>query len=59
MYKQTMSFVKGIGTGMVAGMAVATVGSKMMKQDKHMKRNAHKAIRTMGSVLDNIEVMFR
>jgi hypothetical protein len=59
MYKETMGFVKGIGTGMVAGIAVASIGNRMMKDNKHMKRNTHKAIHAVGNLLDNVEVMFR
>ncbi len=59
MYKQTMGFVKGIGTGMVAGIAVASIGNRMMKDNKHLKRNANKAMHAVGSLLDTVEVMFR
>ena len=44
MYKETMGFVKGMGTGMVAGIAVASVGGKMMKDNKHMKRKTHEVM---------------
>lgn len=60
MYKGTMKFVSGIGAGMLAGVAVATVGSKMMKgKNKHFKRNAGKALHTVGDLIDNVQYMFK
>ena len=40
MYKETMGFVKGIGAGIVASVAVAAVGSQMMKKNRHLRRDA-------------------
>ena len=44
MYKETMGFVKGIGAGIVASVAVAAVGSQMMKKNRHLRRDAHRAM---------------
>lgn len=59
MYKQTMNFAKGIGTGIIAGIAVASVSSRMMKGNKRLKRNACKTMSAMSSVLDNVEYMLK
>ncbi len=59
MYKETMGFVKGMGTGVVAGVAVSLISNKMMRENKHLRRNANKAMHAMGGLLDNVEVMFK
>ena len=56
MMKSTMNVVKG----MLAGAAVTMVGGQMMKADKkQMKKNAGKAMRAMGEVIDGVQYMFR
>ncbi|MFU0831373.1 MAG: DUF3918 domain-containing protein [Oscillospiraceae bacterium] len=59
MYKQTMDFVRGIGTGMVAGMALATVGTQMMKNKRSLRRRANKTLHTVGEMMDNMQYMFK
>lgn len=59
MYKQTMNFAKGIGTGIIAGIAVASFGTRMMKDNKHLKRNAYKTMSAVSSLLDNVEYMLK
>lgn len=59
MYKETMGFVRGIGAGMVAGVAVSAMGAKMMKDNRHLKRNADKALHAVNGMIDNVEMMFK
>lgn len=59
MYKSTMSVVKGVGIGMLAGAAAVTVGSQLMKDKKHLKKNAGKAIHAVGELMNNVEYMFK
>ncbi|HIS49059.1 MAG TPA: hypothetical protein IAA80_00955 [Candidatus Gallacutalibacter pullistercoris] len=60
MMKNTMNVVKGVGLGMLAGAAVTMVGSQMMKADKkQMKKNAGKAVRAMGDVIEGVQYMFK
>jgi len=59
MYKQTMDFVRGMGTGMVAGMALATVSTQMMKNKRGLRRRANKTLHTVGEVMDNMQDMFK
>ena len=55
MYKSTTNFIKGITAGAVAGIAV---GSKMMKDNKHLKKSVNKAMHAAGDVIGNMESMF-
>lgn len=59
MYKQTMGFVRGIGAGVVAGVAISAMGSKMMKQNRHLRRNANRAMHAVNGMMDNVTSMFR
>ena len=54
MYKSTMNVVKGVGIGMLAGAAAVTVGSQLMKDKKHLKKNAGKAIHAVGELMNNV-----
>lgn len=63
MYKETMGFVKGLGTGMLAAAAVTVVGCRMMKRDKKVRRDVNRALDAVGtaanSVAGSVEHMFR
>ncbi|MVB11264.1 hypothetical protein CAFE_19720 [Caprobacter fermentans] len=59
MYKQTMGFVRGIGTGLVAGMALATVGNQMMKNNRGFRKRANKTLHTVGELMDSMQYLFK
>lgn len=63
MYKQTMNVVKGVGMGILAGVTVATIGTKAMsggrRKATHMKKSAGKAIHTVGNLIGDVEKMLR
>ena len=59
MYKETMGFVKGIGAGIFASVAGAAVGSQMMKNNRHLRRDAHRAMHAVGNAMQNVEHMFK
>ncbi len=59
MYKETMGFVRGISAGMIAGVAVSAMGATMMKDNRHLKRNADKAMHAVNGMIDNVEMMFK
>lgn len=59
MYKSTTNLAKGIGMGILAGAAAVTVGSMVMKDKKHLKKNAGKAMHAMGDFINNMEYMLK
>lgn len=62
MAKQAMNVAKGIGMGMLAGAAVAAIGTKAMggsRKSRQMKKNAGKAIHTMGNFIGDVEKMLK
>ena len=59
MYRNTMDFVRGIGTGLIAGVALAAVGTRMMKDNRSLRRRANKTLHTVGELMDNMQYMFK
>lgn len=65
MYKQSMNVAKSVGLGLLTGAAVAAIGAKAMnggshhKKAAHMKKNASRAIHTVGDMLGDMEKMLR
>ncbi len=60
MQKQTtMSFVKGMGAGMLAG-ATAVVVGKMMLNDKHnVSKGSTKVVRAVGDIVEGVQTIFK
>lgn len=54
-----MNVVKGVAGGMLAGMAVGYAGKRILDGKPKMKKNANRAIHTMGQFLDTVSYMFR
>ena len=63
MVKHTMNVAKGIGMGVLAGVAVAAVSSKVMngghKKASHMRKSAGKAMHPMAALIGEGEKMLR
>lgn len=63
MYKHTMNVAKGIGMGVLAGTVVAAIGTKAMngghRKSSHMRKNAGKAIHTVGNLIGDVEKMLK
>ena len=54
-----MSFVKGVGAGMLAG-AAAVVASQMIIQDKHnVSKGSAKVVKAVGEIVDGVQTIFR
>ena len=59
MSKAFGSFMKGMGLGVMAGCTLGAVGTCcMQKNKKGIKRNAGKALHSIGDLLENITDMF-
>ncbi|NLJ32093.1 MAG: hypothetical protein GX424_10920 [Clostridiales bacterium] len=59
MYRRTMGFIRGIGAGVIAGVAISAMGGRMMRQNRRFRRNANKAVHAVNGMLDNVTSMFR
>lgn len=59
MQSGSKNFIKGMGTGMVAGAAAVFVG-KMIVKDKHnITKGSTKLIKAMGDIVDGVQTMFK
>lgn len=59
MNKDSMGLIKGIGTGLAAGMAVGYVGSQLMNNQKQVKKKATKAAHAVGTLIDDVHHIFK
>ncbi len=54
-----MSFIKGVGAGMLAG-ATAVVVGKMVTKDKHsVSKGSAKVVKAVGEIVDGVQTMFK
>ena len=54
-----MSFIKGMGAGMLAG-ATAVVVGKMVTKDKHnVSKGSAKVVKAAGEIVEGIQTMFK
>lgn len=63
MANKAMNMAKGIGMGVLAGVTVAAVSSKVMngshRKASHMRKSAGKAMHTVGNLIGDVEKMLR
>lgn len=59
MTKTTATAVTGLAVALTAGTAAYMMSHKNRNPGKRIKKNAGKALRTLGSVIDSVEVMMR
>lgn len=59
MNKSSMKFIKGMGAGAIAGMAMAAAGAMMLKNKKAFGKSAKKAVNAVGDIVDSVQEMFR
>lgn len=53
------NMVKGAVLGVAAGMAVGYAGKKMVDNNPKLKKKANKAFKTMGTIVDTAQMMFK
>ena len=60
MKNKSMSFLKGMGAGMLAGMTAVSVGALMLKADKKsISKTAGKTMKAVGNIAENISYMLK
>ncbi len=52
-----MSFVKGIGTGMIAGAAAVVVGKMIMNEKKNGQKGSNKLAKAVSEFVDGVQTM--
>jgi len=53
-----MTFIKGLGAGMVAGAAVYAVSSTMIKNNKNIGKGSAKLAKAVGEFVDGVQTIF-
>ena len=59
MQNNSSNFLKGMGTGMVAGAAVVLVSKIMLKGDNNIAKGSTKLIKAAGDLVDGVQTMFK
>ncbi|MCQ2450964.1 MAG: hypothetical protein MJ080_03180 [Clostridia bacterium] len=57
MQKNGMSFVKGMGAGMLAGATVVVVGKAVLSDKHNITKGSAKVVRAAGELFDGIKTM--
>lgn len=59
MQNNSMSFIKGLGAGMVAGAVALTVGKMVLKDQKSISKGSAKLVKAVGDMVDGVQTIFR
>ena len=59
MQSSSMSFLKGLGAGMIAGAAALAVGKEMIQDHKNISKGSTKLVKAVGDFVDGVQTMFR
>lgn len=59
MQKAMSSVVKGVAVGMAVGTATFMVANHSKSKSKALKKNAGKAMKAVGTIIDNVAYMMR
>ena len=54
-----MNVVKGAAIGLAAGMAVGIIGKNAVDNNPKLKKKANKDMRTVESIMDTAQYMFK
>ena len=58
MQGSSMSFVKGLGAGMIAGAAALAVGKVILQDHKNVAKGSTKLVKAVGDFVDGVQTMF-
>ena len=59
MQNSSMSLMKGLGAGMIAGAAARAVGKVMIQDHKNISKGSTKLVKAVGDFVDGVQTMFR
>ena len=58
MQNGSMSFIKGLGAGMIAGAAALAVGKVILQDHKNVAKGSTKLVKAVGDFVDGVQTMF-
>ena len=56
--QNSMSFIEGLGAGMVAGASALADGKVMMKDHKNVAKGSTKMVKAVGEFVDGVQTIF-
>lgn len=59
MQSQMSSIIKGASVGLIAGVAMGIAGKKMIDDNPKIRKQANKAMRAVGSIIDTAQYMLK
>ncbi len=59
MQNSSMSFIKGLGAGMIAGATALAVGKMMLKDQKNISKGSAKLVKAVGDMVDGVQTIFK
>ena len=59
MQSSSMSFMKGLGAGMIAGAAALAVGKVMIQDHKNISKGSTKLVKAVGDFVDGVQPLFK
>ncbi len=54
-----MTFIKGMGAGMVAGAAAVVIGKVMLQDHKNVTKGSTKLVKAVGEFVDGVQTIFQ
>lgn len=54
----SVTFIKGLGAGMLAGAAAVTVGKMMMGDRHNVAKGSSKMVKAVGEFVDGVQTIF-
>lgn len=58
MQNGSMTFIKGLGAGMVAGATALVVGKAVVKDKKNISKGSEKLVKAVGEFVDGVQTVF-
>lgn len=58
MQNNSMSFMKGLGAGMVAGATAVVISKVILKDHKNIEKGGAKLLKAAGDFVDGVQTMF-
>lgn len=54
-----MTFVKGLGAGMIAGATAFAIGKVVLNSNKNLSKGSAKVVKAMGDLVEGVQTVFK
>lgn len=59
MQNSSMTFIKGLGAGMIAGATAMAVGKMVLKDQKNISKGSAKLVKAVSEMVDGVQTIFK